>query len=67
MIEESANFADQCLWFTTLVSKKENLQHLERQLHKAKVSDYKVVNMAQGQKISRFIAWTFTQKADRQL
>ncbi|WP_417789999.1 23S rRNA (adenine(1618)-N(6))-methyltransferase RlmF [Terasakiella pusilla] len=65
MIEESAGFADQCRWFTTLVSKKENLPHLERQLHKTNVMDYKVIDMAQGQKISRFIAWTFIQKEDR--
>lgn len=67
MIDESTEFANQCLWFTTLVSKKENLPPLERHLRKIKVADYKIVNMAQGQKISRFIAWTFTPKADRQL
>lgn len=62
MVEQSMAFADQCLWFTSLVSKKDNLQPLNRVLRKAKVADYKVVDMAQGQKTSRFIAWTYMQK-----
>lgn len=65
MIEQSAEFAGQCLWFTSLVSKKDNLQPLIRALKKASVADYKVVEMAQGQKISRFIAWTFIRKNKR--
>lgn len=63
MIEESRDFADQCGWFTTLVSKKDNLRPLEMALKKAKVTDFKVVDMAQGQKISRFLAWRFRPKA----
>ncbi len=65
MIEQSLEFADQCLWFTCLVSKKDNLAPLRRVLKKARMSDYKVVEMAQGQKISRFIAWTFLSKKQR--
>ena len=67
MIEQSMAFADQCLWFTSLVSKKDNLQPLYKILRKAKVADFKVVEMAQGQKISRFIAWTYVKKDQRSL
>jgi 23S rRNA (adenine1618-N6)-methyltransferase len=67
MIEQSAEFADQCLWFTSLVSKKDNLQPIHRILRKASVTDYKVVEMAQGQKTSRFIAWTFMKKRQRSM
>ncbi len=67
MVEQSMDFADQCLWFTSLVSKKDNLQPLSRILRKAKVVDYKVVEMAQGQKTSRFIAWTYMKKNQRSL
>lgn len=67
MVEQSIDFAEQCLWFTSLVSKKDNLQPLDRILAKAKVADYKVVEMAQGQKTSRFIAWTYMQKDQRSL
>jgi 23S rRNA (adenine1618-N6)-methyltransferase len=62
IVEQSVEFADQCLWFTSLVSKKDSLQPLQRILRKASVTDYKVVEMAQGQKTSRFIAWTYMNK-----
>lgn len=67
MVEQSAGFADQCLWFTSLVSKKDNLQPLHRILGKAGVADYRVVEMAQGQKTSRFIAWTYMRENQRSL
>jgi 23S rRNA (adenine1618-N6)-methyltransferase len=67
MIEQSTEFADQCLWFSSLVSKKDNLQALHRILKKAKVNDFKVVEMAQGQKTSHFIAWTFIKERHRSL
>ncbi len=65
MVEQSTEFADQCLWFTSLVSKKANLQPLDRILGKARVDEYKIVEMAQGQKTSRFIAWTYMKKNQR--
>lgn len=65
MVEQSMEFAHQCLWFSSLVSKKDNLQPLHRILGRAKVADIKVVEMAQGQKTSRFIAWTFIKKNQR--
>lgn len=65
MVDQSTEVAEQCLWFTSLVSKKDNLQPLHRILSKANVVDFKVVEMAQGQKTSRFIAWTFTKKSQR--
>ncbi|WP_457649108.1 23S rRNA (adenine(1618)-N(6))-methyltransferase RlmF [Profundibacter sp.] len=67
MVEQSMEFADQCLWFTSLVSKKDNLRPLYKILGKAGVADYKVVGMAQGQKTSRFIAWTYMKKNQRSL
>ena len=66
-IEQSIEFADQCLWFTLLVSKKDNLKPLQRILRKAKVADVKIVEMAQGQKTSRFLAWTYIKKSQRSL
>lgn len=67
MVEQSMEFADQCLWFSSLVSKKDNLQPLYKILRKAKVADFKVVEMAQGQKTSRFIAWTYMKENQRSL
>lgn len=67
MVEQSVEFADQCLWFSSLVSKRDNLKPLFKVLRKAKVADFKVVEMAQGQKTSRFIAWTFIEESQRSL
>lgn len=65
MIEQSKPFADQCLWFSSLVSKKDNLAPLQRVLKRARVADFEVVDMAQGQKTSRFVAWTFVTRHQR--
>ncbi|KGJ89469.1 23S rRNA (adenine(1618)-N(6))-methyltransferase RlmF [Thalassotalea sp. ND16A] len=59
MITESKHYQTQVLWFTSLLSKKDNIKPLKLALKKAGVADIKVVKMAQGQKISRFIAWSF--------
>lgn len=65
MIKQSVEVADQCMWFTSLVSKKDTLSPLQRVLSKARVVDLKIVEMAQGQKVSRFIAWTFMKRKQR--
>lgn len=67
MIAQSMDFAGQCLWFTCLVSKKDSLKPLSRLLKKAKVAEIRVVEMAQGQKTSRFIAWTYHPEGQRSL
>lgn len=59
MISESRQFARQCVWFTTLVSKATNLPLVYRELKKVQAVTVKTVEMAQGQKQSRFVAWTF--------
>ncbi len=65
MVEQSRDFTKQCLWFTSLVSKKDNLPPLNRILKKANVADCRIVEMAQGQKTSRFIAWNYMTKSQR--
>jgi 23S rRNA (adenine1618-N6)-methyltransferase len=59
MAKESCEFALQVQWFTTLISKKENVDALYQELARLGVKTIKTVDMAQGQKISRFVAWTF--------
>lgn len=66
MITESITFARQCVWFTSLVSRKENLPELWRALEEAGAVVVRTVNMAQGQKQSRFIAWSFMDKPGRE-
>ncbi|HSI28883.1 MAG: 23S rRNA (adenine(1618)-N(6))-methyltransferase RlmF [Methylophilus sp.] len=59
MINESKSFARQCVWFTTLVSKASNLPLVYRSLNKVQAVTVKTIPMAQGQKQSRFVAWSF--------
>ena len=65
MIFESAKYPMQCLWFTTLVSKKENLSSFYKTLNKVNVVEVKTIDMAQGQKTSRILAWTFQTEAQQ--
>jgi 23S rRNA (adenine1618-N6)-methyltransferase len=65
MIYESAKYPMQCLWFTTLVSKKENLSSIYKTLNKVSAVAVKTIDMAQGQKTSRIVAWTFLSEAQQ--
>ena len=67
MIFESSKYPLQCLWFTTLVSKKENLASLYKTLNKVQPADVKTIEMAQGQKNSRILAWTFMSVAQQKV
>ncbi|MEZ8285870.1 23S rRNA (adenine(1618)-N(6))-methyltransferase [Vibrio splendidus] len=66
MARESQLFATQVLWFTTLISKKDNVDMVRSELGKLRAKQVKVVEMSQGQKVSRFIAWTFMDDEQRQ-
>jgi len=59
MIKQSVIYKDNVKLFTTLVSKKENLKDIQKQLVKLKVNDIKIIEMIQGNKQTRFVAWTF--------
>lgn len=59
MITESQQFSAQVGWFTTLISKKENLKPLSATLKRAAVVEQRVIEMGQGNKQSRILAWTF--------
>ncbi len=59
MITESVNYAAQVGWFTSLVSKGGNLENIYNTLDKVKARQVKTIEMGQGNKISRFVAWRF--------
>ena len=59
MIAESVLFTERCLWFTTLISKSATLPAVYRALKQAGATDSRTIAMAQGQKKSRIVAWTF--------
>jgi len=56
---ESALYKNHCVWFTTLVSKKDLVPGMYTSLKKLGATDIKTIPMGQGQKISRIVAWTF--------
>ncbi len=59
MIAESAARPALARWFTSLVSTSSNLPAAHRALRQAGAKDIRTVEMAQGQKKSRFVAWRF--------
>jgi 23S rRNA (adenine1618-N6)-methyltransferase len=56
---ESSMFKTQCFWYTTLVSKKENVQSMYDSLNKLGATEIKTIPMHQGNKVTRVVAWTF--------
>lgn len=59
MIKESLQYSGSCKWFTTLISKKETLPGCYRELAQAGAVTVRTIDMSQGQKKSRILAWTF--------
>ena len=59
MIQESVAFQKQVGWFTVLVSKGTHLPYFQGQLEKAGVKSQRVIEMGQGNKRSRILAWSF--------
>lgn len=62
MIRQSAEFANACFWFSTLVSKQSNLKRVHAALEKAGASAVRTIPMGQGNKTSRIVAWTFISR-----
>jgi 23S rRNA (adenine1618-N6)-methyltransferase len=65
LIAQSARVARQFLWFTTLVSKRGSLPAIYRKLKTVEAAEVRTVAMAQGQKQSRMVAWTFLSPTER--
>ncbi|MFP9100198.1 23S rRNA (adenine(1618)-N(6))-methyltransferase RlmF [Flavobacterium sp. RHBU_24] len=58
MIAESKLFANQCFWFTTLVSKQSNLKGIYKALDEIKATRVKTIPMGTGNKSTRIVAWS---------
>lgn len=66
MVEESALLPVSCFWFSTLVSKSDNLPGVHRALREVEALEVRTLDMAQGQKKSRIVAWTFLTPSQQQ-
>ena len=62
---ESAEVARQVCWFSTLVSKGGNVAPLQAVLNRLGARTVQLHEMAQGQKRSRFVAWSFLDEEER--
>lgn len=62
MIQESVAYKERCFWFTSLVARRDNLTPIYRALEKVGAAQVKTIEMAQGQKTSRFVAWSFLEE-----
>ena len=56
---ESSLFKEKSKWFTSLVSKKDNIESLEKSSKKLGAIDFKVIPMSQGNKVTRIACWRF--------
>ena len=59
MAKESQDFAEHVGWFTSLVSKSENIKPLQLLLTQLGVAQMRIIEMSQGQKSTRILAWRF--------
>ena len=76
IINESKQYADRCLWFSTIVSRKGNLKQIERTLFnlgnnenvgmERKVEKVKRINFRVGHKSSTILIWSFLSEKQRQ-
>jgi 23S rRNA (adenine1618-N6)-methyltransferase len=65
MIQQSARMTTACFWFSTLISKSSHLSAVHHALKAVHASDVRTIGMAQGQKVSRIVAWTFLTKEEQ--
>jgi len=56
---QSSLFKNSSLWFTSLVSKKDTIESLQKSGVKLNVKTMKIIPMHQGNKVTRIIAWQF--------
>ena len=59
LIRESQRFSTQCRWFTSLVSKADNVKPAQKLIRKLGAIDSREIEMKQGNKVTRVLAWTF--------
>ena len=56
---ESSQFPTASKWFTSLISKKENVESLQKSGKKLGVKEFKIIPMHQGNKVTRIVCWRF--------
>ena len=62
---ESSHYKQQCFWFTSLVSNVSLVRSMQASLEKLGASEFQVLDMIQGNKVSRVVAWSFLTKPEQ--
>ncbi|MBA6152451.1 23S rRNA (adenine(1618)-N(6))-methyltransferase RlmF [Gelidibacter maritimus] len=62
---ESSQFPKQCYWFTSLVSNVSHVRSMEASLKKLGATEFQVLDMIQGNKVSRVVAWSFLTEKEQ--
>ena len=66
MVNESSTLRERCFWFSSLISKSSSLEVVYDALEKAGVADVETIELRQGQKTSRIVAWTFLNDTEQE-
>lgn len=66
LITESASlFADQCLWCSSLVSRRDHVPLLQAQLRRHDARDVRVIDVGQGNKSAVLLFWSFHNRKEQ--
>ncbi len=65
MIADSMKFPTSCYWFSSLVSHKTSLPVIYRALELSPAIRIETIEMSQGNKVSRFVAWSFLTEPEQ--
>ncbi len=66
MINESSIFSNNCLWFTTLVSKESNLDFFKKVLKSMEADHFDIIEMNHANKKTRILYWSFLKENQRE-
>jgi len=64
---ESSLHKTNCFWYTSLVSNKDNIKSMQKSLKKLGATLVKTIDMLQGNKKSRIVAWTFLTEKEQKV
>lgn len=67
MITESQLFKQQVCWFSCLVSQQKHVALLQKLLRDVGAAQQEVIEMRQGNKVSRILAWSYLSQTQQQL
>ena len=62
---QSSLLKSNCFWYTCLVSRTQHVLSMETSLKKLGATDFRILQISLGNKISRVVAWTFLSEKEQ--